>query len=277
MHSEDVRFGDQSAFNVVMFEWPFRSPSGLKVLVLHPTEWPSGGVFFDYHDMVYGDGTETVFMVHNNFIIGSGKKVDRFKKHKMWLEDRQSKGLEYGNAGFKILGQSVPTLDMRSVLFDVDEEVNDQDYFDVYKNQPVLMYENTAIPVEERRERVIVSISTGGRKWFDKFALPRLKEYAKKTKSSILLIRRQTECDAWNDVVIQFWRNNPQTDDDEKDYLYHDCVKAGKVKVWKEALEQFNEVLYVDDTVLISRKAGDIFEEVGGKGLGVVGEVGVRR
>ncbi|GMI03804.1 hypothetical protein TrLO_g11011 [Triparma laevis f. longispina] len=286
LHSDDVKFGDQSSFNLVMFEWMFRDEVGLSVDILNPTEFPTGSLFFDHHNSVYKDNGEIVFMVHNNFIIGSEKKVERFKKYNMWLEDSYLKNLDYSSTEFKVLGQSVPTLKLGELSIVFQKPEVGEDYFEVYKNQPVLMYVNDDLPVEEQRERVIVSISTGGRKWFDLYVLPRLKDYAVKTRSSILLVRRQTECDRFNDVVYDSWKDSRRETVDEKpggersfdddDYLYHDCVKAGKVRVWGEVLKHFKNVLYVDDTVLISRNALDIFDSVGENGLGVVGEGGVR-
>lgn len=231
-----------------MFEWMFRDEVGLSVDILNPTEFPTGSLFFDHHNSVYKDSGEIVFMVHNNFIIGSEKKVERFKKYNMWLEDSYLKNLDYGSTEFKVLGQSVPTLKLGELSIDFQKPEGREDYFEVYKNQPVLMYVNDDLPVEEQRERVIVSISTGGRKWFDLYVLPRLKDYAVKTRSSILLVRRQTECDRFNDVVYDSWKDSRRETVDEKpggersfddgDYLYHDCVKAGKVRVWGEVSSQ---------------------------------------
>ena len=101
---EDVRFGDQSAFNVVLFEWGKRRAAGgrespdemvdLKVVVLNPVHFPTGAVFFDFHDSVYDaakrnpDESNLPFIVHNNFLIGNEKKVRRFQEHGMWFRDR---------------------------------------------------------------------------------------------------------------------------------------------------------------------------------------------
>jgi len=88
---EEVRFGDQASFNLVLWEWAFRSSSrvGLKVAVLNPVQFPTGALFFDYHDVFYGAGQDNrAVIVHNNYLIGVEKKVDRFKRHGMWFEDR---------------------------------------------------------------------------------------------------------------------------------------------------------------------------------------------
>ena len=63
---------------------------------------------------------------------------------------------------------------------------------------------------------------------------------------------------------------------DDHDIIYHDCVKAAKVKIWREALRHFSSVLYVDDTVIVARNSPDIFRIVGKGNLGVVGERGSR-
>jgi hypothetical protein len=103
VHEADPKFGDQAAFNLALFEWAFRGQPGepLTVAVLDPVKFPTGPIFFDHHDLFYGEesGNRAV-AIHNNYIMGSGKKIERFKRHGMWMENRYADDDDVGGGGF---------------------------------------------------------------------------------------------------------------------------------------------------------------------------------
>jgi len=101
---EEKTFGDQSAFNLVLFEWRFRYSDELNVSVLSPLLFPGGSVFFEYHDLAYGGNKlPAAVIVHNNFLIGREKKIERFKRRGMWFAEREERNffgvLEGGGGG----------------------------------------------------------------------------------------------------------------------------------------------------------------------------------
>ena len=81
LHEDDTKFGDQAAFNLVLYEWAFRwrhgggggngTRSGINdsdnfasdkydrnfqnVNVLSPLLFPGGSIYFDYHELAYGN------------------------------------------------------------------------------------------------------------------------------------------------------------------------------------------------------------------------------
>lgn len=176
LHQDEVKFGDQAAFNLVLFEWPLRNDNIIALHVLHPLDFPPGSVFFDLHSTVYLNQPKNMAkIVHNNFLIGTSKKIERFKDHGMWLIDRLDDIESYSHANFTFLNSSVPTLPLTSsdpsCRGRTDSDYDPSDYFYPYQNPPLLLYKNPSNP----ENRVIVSISTGGdRTWFDRYNVPRL-------------------------------------------------------------------------------------------------------
>ena len=321
LHQDEIKFGDQAAFNLVLYEWPVRNGNIITLHVLHPLDFPPGSIFFDLHSSVYLNNPKNMAkIVHNNFLIGTSKKIQRFKDHGMWLIDRIDDIESYSYANFTFLNSSVPTIPLTASDPSCQDNTNSNsnsdpsDYFYPYRNQPLLLYKHTTNP----KNRVILSISTGGdRTWFDRYNLPRLRDYALSVGADLLVVRRQFECDIFNKLIIE---NKVLRDElkigvgrDDHDIIYHDCVKAAKVRIseersdelrmsatghrhstpthpllcsslrslsqvriWREALEHFSSVLYVDDTVVVARNSPDIFSIVGKGNLGVVGEKGTR-
>jgi hypothetical protein len=116
LKADDVKFGDQAATNLVLFESMFREnmihltpscfppspPSSsssssspipckserLRVFALNQLLFPSGDVYFD-HQLHIKHGVLHPVLVHNNFLIGKQLKIQRFQKHNLWyLSDK---------------------------------------------------------------------------------------------------------------------------------------------------------------------------------------------
>ncbi|GMI37364.1 hypothetical protein TrCOL_g12202 [Triparma columacea] len=280
---ENVQFGDQAAFNVVLWEWQWRGGGGrngggedVHFMVLHPTRYPTGGVFFEHHDEVYGVGKGVPpILVHNNFIIGRGKKEERFKRHGLWMRDRVGEkewgevmGGGWGREYVKILGvkgayrtfeQTTPT---STPGVDADD-----DYYLPFVFAPVEVYLNPHPHPSQRRAILTMSCSSETRTWFRVHTLPRMIDYALKTGSDVVVVNRVVECEDWANVKmtreILGADKSLSVVDDDHDIKFHDCAKLLKVRLWIDAMDAgWDRVLYLDDTVLISRSSDDIFDVV---------------
>ena len=71
-------YADQDIINEIIKKRP-----ELNVETLDPIEFPNGVRYFDHLDK-YPKGREP-FLVHNNWIVGLKKKIERFKKHNLWF------------------------------------------------------------------------------------------------------------------------------------------------------------------------------------------------
>ena len=280
LHENDVQFGDQASFNVVLFEWMYRNDAKINLVSLHPFSHPSGGVFFDNHELVYGkgglaggiDGVPPV-IVHNNFLIGKDLKVQRFKRFGLWFQDRATdwEDVLKGEAGqhseaFEVAGSTVPATNLENYLVTGNECTSkfhgEHDYFAPFSNKPLQLLRNPS----NTDNRTIVTISIGRKRtWFDEYVLPRIAKYANRTNSDVVVVRRLTDCDKYEGVQIPTihsnWDNDLGTGRDDGDLLFHDCAKEKKIQVWIDALKRYDRILYVDDTVLMKVEGSeDIFE-----------------
>ena len=69
---------DQKAINIAK-----KDVKGIKYSYFDAKDYPNGARYFGNIDTVYKDFTPV--MVHNNFITGLDKKIQRFKKHGLWF------------------------------------------------------------------------------------------------------------------------------------------------------------------------------------------------
>ena len=69
---------DQTAFNLVCKE------AKIKIKSLDTNLFPSGDLYFNKFDT---SKRNSVAIVHNNYIIGHDKKLQRFKKHNLWFPE----------------------------------------------------------------------------------------------------------------------------------------------------------------------------------------------
>jgi len=211
-HEDEVQFGDQAALNIVLWEWKWRGDGrGINVVILNPVRYPSGGVFFEHHDRVYGSegmGIDPV-MVHNNFLVGKGKKVERFKRHGLWMEERfggevWSRVLGGGGGvggGVEILGSHglpEPLVVTSGAFRGYKGEGSADDYYQPHLNPPIQVFRN---PNPAHPTRAVLTMSVGGtRAWFGKYVLPRMKEYALRTGSDLVVVNRVVKCEGFKGV-----------------------------------------------------------------------------
>jgi hypothetical protein len=267
-NEHEPKFGDQAAFNLVLFEWPFRILNNsnnaapleqLSVKVLPPVQFPTGALFFDYHDHFYGGSNpqqlaeRKAVIVHNNYLIGTAKKVERFKKHGLWFEDRygRDKTDEVLNSSGEwkdlvVLGSRVAVEDFADnpggAVHGGGGGGADDDYYFPYRNPIATVFQDGKA---KRSNRCIVTVTHGsGNPYFDSLVLPRLRSYAQRVRSDLLVVRRGAS----------------------------DAVAADVAATWRDALRAYEAVAGVGNTFVMSSSAPDLFDGAEGKLFGTVGD-----
>jgi len=273
LHEEDTKFGDQSAFNLVLFEWKFRYKGNgddddlTDVNVLSPLLFPGGSVYFDYHDLAYGpraNGKRPV-MIHNNFLIGREKKIRRFQDNGLWFRDSDPKF-------FDVL--RVPLSFAPYRIFDSAVPIHSATHHDPKDTSPFLLYK----PVDKgvTVEKAIVTFSVGPeRDFFESYTFPRMRFYANSIGVDLLVIRRMIECEPFihsSSSKISVFELGEQKVDTEYNLEFHDCVKKSKIGLIGAAASSYSQILYVDDTVMVRKDSPDIFDLVPARNFGATFE-----
>jgi hypothetical protein len=152
-----------------------------------------------------------------------------------------------------------------------------EDYYLPFVFAPVEVYLNPTPHPSQRRAIVTMSCGSGTRTWFRSHTLPRMIDYALKTGSDIVVVNRIVQCEDWINVkTAQEGTAGRKGVDDDANVQFHNCAKLRKVELWVDVMDAgWDRVLYLDDTVLISRDSENIFDVVGEGALGATRETHV--
>lgn len=124
LFEDEVKFGDQSATNLVLFEQHWRRGiEDITFQVLDPVLFPTGGVYFVSKEP-QARGVEPV-LVHNNFLIGRDLKIQRFRDFGLWYVDHRAQSFwarlctsaaATSGRPTRLLGQQVGLIDMHHAM-----------------------------------------------------------------------------------------------------------------------------------------------------------------
>ena len=279
LHEHDVKFGDQSATNLVLHE-QFRSDgaggsiANVSVGVLSPLRYPTGGIYFEARAVFEEKGVAPL-LVHNNYLIGHAAKVARFKAHNLWFvpeeidddaEPRAGPGVCSSSSALTVLGEPA----LACPIGPLHQEGNSGEC----PKDPAcssdggdgnVLWVDEAIAAESER-RLMVVVSLGDRPWFPTLVLPRLRTYASRVGADLLLLRALPRC--FDDGVDS-----------------NACAKLTKLRATHAALTtapsliatsstanqpseqnwslgQYGRVALIDDTMLVRLDAPNIFDLV---------------
>lgn len=208
-------FGDQAATNLVLFERRFRG-FDIGVALLEPTVYPGGGLFFER------GGLDHAALAHNNFIVGADAKLDRFRRRALWFAESQPDHFKRLLARRRDCAlDALLVLGERPNVRRFDESLVDN-----------VMFAHDAC---HAAQRVIATVSLGDRPWYLPMLLPRVKSYAKRTVSDLLVVTRACAYD------------NPY------------CYYRAKLLVAGDVLAIYQRLLILDDTVAVRADAPDVF------------------
>ena len=263
LFEDDVKFGDQAATNLVLFEQHWRR--GIEEMtfgVLGPLQFPSGGVYYVLQEP-QRQGIEPV-LVHNNFLIGRDLKIQRFRDHAQWYLEHDpgvfwdtlcsTRGAPEGELGPRSWLQSGllenPVAHM-SLSAAIQRSARGEDG-DADTHVPPSAHPTVLLQHPCDVSRVIVVVSVGSRPWVP-LLWPRMLAYAARTRSDLVLIRDLPMCNA-----------------DEHDP--HSCGKWCKLVATKDLLQHYDRVLVLDDTVVVRGDCPDVFAQVPREAVGAVVE-----
>ena len=71
------RLADQNSFNIVL------KNEDIKLAILDLKDYPNGSRYFNNINSIYKNYTPKI--VHNNYIVGTKNKIERFKKNGLWF------------------------------------------------------------------------------------------------------------------------------------------------------------------------------------------------
>lgn len=208
-------FGDQAATNLVLFERRFRGLD-VGVALLEPTVYPGGGLFFER------GGLDHAALAHNNFIVGADAKLKRFRRRALWFAESQPDHFQ------RVLARRRDC--PMDALFVLGERPSVRGYDDSLVDNVVFAHDSC-----HPAQRAIATVSLGDRPWYLPTLLPRVKSYAKRTTSDLLVVTRACEHD------------NPY------------CYYRAKLLVAGDVLAVYQRVLLLDDTVAVRSDAPDVF------------------
>ena len=238
LFEDDVKFGDQAATNLVLFEKGWREGlGGLTFGVLGPLRFPSGGVY--YVRRAPQLASVTPVLVHNNFLIGRDKKIQRFREHFQWHLEQDSAFWDTlcgppplpprGWLSAGLLGEPVQAFS----LFEAEREAARGEHAPAQTSAALYQHGCST-------GRVIVVVSVGARPWFRPHVWPRVLAYAAKTRADVVLVRDLPMCNA-------------------AEHDSHSCGKRCKLVAARELLRHYDRLMVLDDTVLVRRDAPDLF------------------
>ena len=291
LNEHDVKFGDQSATNLVLHE-KFRSDgvggtmANVSVGVLSPLRYPTGGVYFEAQGVFEERGVAPL-LVHNNYLIGHAAKVARFKAHNLWFvpennaddaETAPGPNVCSSSKALTVLGEPVvacpidpPRQGGINGACPVDPACSSSNGGG---EGNVLWVHETSTAEPECRFMVVVSL--GDRPWFPTLVLPRLRAYASRVGADLLLLRALPRC--FDEGVDS-----------------NACAKLTKLRATHAALSavapslttpsaadqppevnwslgHYDRVALIDDTMLVRLDAPNIFDLVPDTSLGAAVE-----
>ncbi|KAJ8610100.1 hypothetical protein CTAYLR_007106, partial [Chrysophaeum taylorii] len=225
-------FGDQAATNLVLFEQRFRDGPPATVSLLEPTIFPAGGLFFETDRY-----SPRAVLAHNNFLVGEAAKVARFERRGLWFASSQpdhvrrefSRRSDACRLASLLVGGARPQRRPLGSAADLRGNV-------VLAADPSLC---------DAASRAVAVVSLGHRPWFLPHLAPRIVHYARRA----------------GDADVVFLGDYAACATDA-------CAKRQKLLLATHALNIYERLLLIDDTVAIRRDAPDIFELVPPLALG---------
>jgi hypothetical protein len=245
-------------------------------------------------------------LVHNNYLIGREKKISRFKENKLWFLAGKGEGVPLsilrrllcgaGNKGGSNYGyRGAPHEQIgRKQLWRLSRlrtflhgrlAVRDltghhpyrnysphyHEHHDTDDDSSNIFFEHPCGPSSKERYLIII-VSLGTRPWVRTLTLPRLRDYAARTFSDLLLLRHLSFCHSGIDPTPSESRN-------EEAHDMTGCAKRAKLIVAAAALSggdivdekgrrnkwrsgAFDRVIVVDDTMLFRRDSPNLFDLV---------------
>ncbi|KAJ1446496.1 nucleotide-diphospho-sugar transferase-domain-containing protein [Pelagophyceae sp. CCMP2097] len=307
----DVTFGDQAAMNMVLFEQRFNGLDGtdaandansadaaaasgaLRVRVLDPLLAPGGGLFFE--GPLPADGGEAAlvnadpFLAHNNFIVGKSKKVRRFQDRGLWFADSKAHPFDRNlgrscrhklcasncaAANVVLAGARPQRLPLPTAVSDGaapgDAAAPDASPDATSPGGGRLYLADAGLCATA--VHVVATASLGRRPW--RAALVRrVVAYAARIGGADVFELTQKTCGAGSTTVADAYRGGGGDASVAGAALAFDaCAKRLKLVIMRDALQHYQRVLLLDDTVAVRQDAPNLFKVVPAMAIGTTVE-----